>query len=65
MPWCEKDPRVGGALPTPPVNHEAYLPGEPGEHTSCLIDVHSYVNPDGTFTTVHTIYNIGDGKRWS
>jgi hypothetical protein len=62
MPWCEKDPRVGSALPSAPVVHSNYLPEE---HTSCLIDVHSYVNPDGKFTTVHTIYNIGDGKRWN
>jgi hypothetical protein len=67
MPWCKEDPRVGdpevnGGLPSGPVVTSDYLPGN---HTSCLIDVHSHVNPDGTFTTVHTIYNIGDGKRWS
>jgi hypothetical protein len=62
MPWCEMDPRVGGGLPQPPVNPTDYLPDG---HTSCLIDVHSYVSPEGTFTTVHTIYNIGDGKRWN
>ena len=56
------DPEVNGGLPSGPVVTSDYLPGN---HTSCLIDVHSHVNPDGTFTTVHTIYNIGDGKRWS
>ncbi len=67
MPWCKKDPRVGnpevnGGLPSGPVVSSDYLPGA---HTSCLIVVNSQVNLDGTFTTVHTIYNIGDGKRWN
>jgi hypothetical protein len=69
MPWCLADPRaqdvLGEPLPELPdgaVDPYVYLPSE--DHTSCLIEVNSYVTPDG-FTTVHTIYNIGDGKRWN
>jgi hypothetical protein len=63
MPWCLEDPRDGaGNLPGGVVDPDDYLPAG---HTSCLIEVSSYVSPDGTFTTVHTIYNIGDGKRWT
>ena len=61
MPWCLKDPRPIGAgdpatiLPPVPTGQIA--------HTSCLIDSESHVTMAGDFETVHTIYNIGDGKR--
>jgi hypothetical protein len=67
MPWCLKDPRVGGSLPAP-VNTSTILPpsGDPAHpHTSCLIDSHSFVTSDGDFVKVDVVYNIGDGKRWN
>jgi hypothetical protein len=66
MPWCKMDPRVGGQLPVPtlddPVDTSLYLPDG---HTSCLIDSHSFVTPDGDFIKEDVVYNIGDGKRWN
>jgi hypothetical protein len=62
MPWCLKDPRLGsGALPSP-LNPATVLPAG---HTSCLIESHSYVTMLGGFVRVDTVYNIGDGKRWT
>ena len=61
MPWCLKDPRVGGALPSP-LNPATVLPGT---HTSCLIESRSRVTLFGDFVKVDTVYNIGDGKRWA
>jgi hypothetical protein len=59
MPWCLKDPRVGGALPSP-VNPATVLPTG---HTSCLIASNSHVTVLGNFVEVDTVYNVGDGKR--
>ncbi len=59
MPWCLKDPRVGGSLPSP-LDPATVLP--PG-HTSCLIEATSYVTLLGDFVSVDSVYNIGDGKR--
>jgi len=74
MPWCLADPRDGsGNLPvgtvSSPVDTSVYLPAG---HTSCLIESNGRVagffdllgHPAGTFITVDTVYNVGDGKRW-
>jgi hypothetical protein len=60
MPWCLKDPRVGGSLPSP-LDPATVLPAG---HTSCLIESQSYVTL-GDFVSVDFVYNIGDGKRWN
>jgi hypothetical protein len=60
MPWCLKDPRVGGVLPSP-LNPATVLPVG---HTSCLLESKSYVTLLGDFVSIDTVYNIGDGKRW-
>ena len=61
MPWCLKDPRVGGALPSP-INPATVLPAG---HTSCLLESKGNVTFLGDFVKVDVVYNIGDGKRWS
>jgi hypothetical protein len=58
MPWCLRDPRVEGALPSP-LDPATVLPSG---HTSCLIDSASSVRGDD-FIVEDIIYNIGDGKR--
>jgi hypothetical protein len=70
MPWCDADPRdedgdlpVGTALN--PVDPSDYLPGDPGEHTSCLIETTSHVTILGDFVKVDVVYNVGDGKRYT
>jgi hypothetical protein len=60
MPWCLKDPRLGGSLPSP-LDPATVLPAG---HTSCLIESTSYVSL-GDFVSVDFVYNIGDGKRWN
>ncbi len=60
MPWCLKDPRVGGSLPSPVVTTTILPTG----HTSCLIESDSHVTLLGKFVSVDTVYNIGDGKRY-
>jgi hypothetical protein len=75
MPWCLSDPRdENGNLPvgtvSDPVDPFDYVPVG---HTSCLIESGSRVTgladilsyPLGTFIKVDTVYNFGDGKRWS
>jgi hypothetical protein len=62
MPWCKKDPRVGGVLPAP-VDTTTILPTG---HTSCLIESTSGVRLVGLtwkFVSEDTVYNIGDGFR--
>jgi hypothetical protein len=61
MPWCLKDPRVGGSLPAP-INPATVLPAG---HTSCLLESEGNVTFLGDFVKVDVVYNIGDGKRWS
>lgn len=60
MPWCLKDPRVGGSLPSPVITTTIL----PAGHTSCLIESNSHVTLLGEFVSVDTVYNIGDGKRY-
>jgi hypothetical protein len=60
MPWCLKDPRVGGSLPAP-VNTATILPSG---HTSCLIESTSHVTILGDFVASDVVYNVADGKRW-
>jgi hypothetical protein len=60
MPWCLKDPRVGGSLPAP-VNTATILPIG---HTSCLIESTSHVTILGDFVATDVVYNVADGKRW-
>ncbi|MGA8038842.1 MAG: hypothetical protein WCA93_01920, partial [Acidimicrobiia bacterium] len=72
MPWCKKDPRVVGGLPSP-IDTTQVLPVG---HTSCLVDSDSRVTglidmagidgyPIGTWIKVDVVYNIGDGKRYT
>jgi hypothetical protein len=62
MPWCKKDPRVGGVLPAPVVTDTILPTG----HTSCLIKSTSEIQLVGLtwkFVSEDTVYNIGDGFR--
>ena len=69
MPWCLADPRVDGSNALPAGNPADYVPLG---HTSCLISSSSRVTgfldfgiEPGTFIKVDTVYNFGDGKRWT